>query len=99
MKIINSRIRKSAKGEVCALRLSGCNHDTETTVYAHAPTVDKGMGIKSPDWFGAYACSNCHDAVDGRAGADKQKQSQYRWLPAVYETQKKLIAKGILKWP
>ena len=28
------------------------------------------MGIKPPDFMGAYACSACHDAVDGRIKTD-----------------------------
>lgn len=28
------------------------------------------MGIKPPDFMGAYACSACHDVVDGRIKTD-----------------------------
>ena len=56
------------------------------------------MGIKSPDWWGAYACSNCHDFLDGRAFSkfvDSTNKERY-WLAGIYETQKKLRAKGPL---
>ena len=51
------------------IRLPGiCNFDPETTVLAHYRLSGySGMGIKSDDQaFGAWACSACHDAVDGR---------------------------------
>jgi hypothetical protein len=64
-----SAIRKSARGEECQLRIPGvCNGNPETTVWAHAngSAAGKGIGMKSPDILGAYACSNCHDEYDRR---------------------------------
>jgi len=85
-------ITKSARGEDCALRVPGiCNFNPETTVFCHAPCVDKGMSFKSPDWWGAYGCSNCHDYQDGM-----MHDAAENWMPAIYETQKKLIAKGLI---
>ena len=87
-----TKITKSAKGEDCALRIPGvCNFNIETTVYCHAPCVDKGMGIKSPDWWGAYGCYDCHRVIDSH-----QAYSLSYWMPAIYETQKKLRAKGLI---
>ena len=93
-----SKITRSARGESCALRIPGvCNFGPATVVFCHAPCVDKGMGFKSPDWWGAYGCSDCHDVVDGRRKADAFPGYVMRaWMPAIYETQKKLIAKGLL---
>jgi hypothetical protein len=50
------------------IRLPGiCNHDPDTTVLAHVRLVGvSGMGMKSPDLLGAWACSACHDVVDRR---------------------------------
>lgn len=64
-----SKIRQSARGEECQIRIPGvCNGNPETTVWAHAngSAAGKGIGMKSPDILGAYACSNCHDAYDRR---------------------------------
>jgi hypothetical protein len=95
----SKKITQSARGEACALRVPGCcNFNHETTVFAHAPCVDSGMGIKSPDWWGAYACSSCHDFMDGRAFSkfvDSTNKDRY-WLAGIYETQKKLREKGLL---
>lgn len=96
-------ITKSAIGEDCALRIPGiCNFDNETTVFCHAPCVDKGVGIKGPDWWGAYGCSACHALLDNNTGYEKMPQDaawqpiKVWWLGAIYETQKKLFAKGLL---
>lgn len=64
------RIRDSANGEECHVRLLGiCNGRTDTTVWSHFPGLDadRGMGLKALDLCGAYACAACHDAVDGRS--------------------------------
>ena len=63
-----SKIRKSARGEECQVRIPGvCNHNPETTVWAHLPDGTGGkMGGKSNDLCGTYACSACHDEIDGR---------------------------------
>ncbi len=68
----DQRIRDSANGEDCQVRLIGiCNGRSETTVWSHFPGLDadRGMGMKALDLCGAYACSACHDAVDGRTHA------------------------------
>lgn len=62
-------IRDSARGEACTVRIVGaCNSNPETTVWSHLPSLDggRGMGMKAIDECGAYACSGCHDAIDGR---------------------------------
>ena len=61
-------LRKLAQGQPCMIRVPGCcNRNPETTVLAHYRMADLcGVGMKPPDWCGAWACSACHDAVDGR---------------------------------
>ena len=50
------------------VRLPGiCNFNSETVVLAHIRLAGiSGMGMKSPDLIGAWACSACHDELDGR---------------------------------
>ena len=63
--LVSSAIRASARGECCTLRLWGCNHDPETTVYAHLRFFSwGGLGAKPHDLLGVYACSECHRALD-----------------------------------
>jgi hypothetical protein len=62
-----TQARKAAKGQPCLVRLPGCDGGGETTVLAHYRLAGYcGTGIKPPDEMGAYACVNCHDAIDGR---------------------------------
>ena len=61
-------LRKEAKGRGCMVRIFGiCNHNSVTVVLAHIRIAGvSGMGMKSPDLIGAWACSACHDELDGR---------------------------------
>lgn len=61
-------LRKTARGRECQLRIPGiCNFNPETTVLAHYRMAGIcGTGIKPGDTQAAFACSSCHDAVDGR---------------------------------
>jgi hypothetical protein len=61
-------LRKEAKGRGCMVRIPKvCNFNSETVVLAHIRLAGvSGMGMKSPDLIGAWACSACHDEIDGR---------------------------------
>ena len=51
------------------VRLPGiCNFNSETVVLAHIRLIGvSGMGMKAPsDLLGSWACSACHDEIDGR---------------------------------
>ncbi len=66
-----SKLRKSAQGQQCTLRLTGCNYNPETVVLAHIRNNQFcGVGMKPPDYMGVFACSNCHDKIDGRIKSD-----------------------------
>lgn len=69
-----NRILDEARGRDCQIRLPCCNWNTETTVPAHLS--GGGMGMKRSDFAVAWACSACHDAVDGRDG----KMWDREWL-------------------
>ena len=65
-------LRKEARGRGCMVRIPEvCNHNSETVVLCHYRLAGvSGMGMKSPDLIGAWACSACHDAIDRRAHTD-----------------------------
>lgn len=95
----SKKIMKSAKGEACTVRLIGtCNSNPETTVFAHIGKR-RGMAIKSADYFGVYACSSCHDAIDGRAKYDTDLNPNLPedLLRGLEETQEKLVDKGLME--
>ena len=89
-------LRNEARGRDCQIRLVNvCNFQPETTVLAHLRMVGiSGMGVKSPDIFGAHACSACHLAVD----SSKDPEIVIAFLQGVIRTQALLIKEGILKW-
>lgn len=94
-------LRALARGKPCLVRVPGwCNHEPETTVLAHYRLAGvSGMGIKSPDILAAFACSDCHDVVDGRRGSFVEFPRSYRsllHLEGVMRTQAYLIEHGIL---
>jgi hypothetical protein len=67
------KLRKAARGRQCFVRLPGvCNGNPETTVLAHLRRGGvAGVGQKPVDLCGVYACSSCHDVIDGRVRADE----------------------------
>lgn len=73
-RIKNKKITNSARNEDCTLRIAGvCNFDPSTTVFAHMN--GGGMGYKHHDIHGCYACSDCHNWLDG--GYVKYFENQY----------------------
>jgi len=66
-------LRKLARGQECQLRLHDvdgvriCNFNTDTVCLCHLRLGGvAGLGQKPPDLCAVYACSDCHDVVDGR---------------------------------
>jgi len=67
LRLVSPKLRASAKGQPCTLRLPCCNHDQDTTVLAHLRFFGwAGVAEKPDDYLGVFACSACHDAIDGR---------------------------------
>ena len=92
-----SKLRKSARGEPCQIRLDGCNAgvNNETVVLAHLNGA--GLALKAYDVHGAYCCHSCHDVLDGRKPSDYDKE----WLELIHlrgviKTQEKMIEKGLM---
>ena len=93
------KIRDSARGQDCTVNSPWCNHDPETTVFAHyGEPGEKGMGLKPDDTSGAYACSGCHDWLDGRAHNNgKYQDMAFYWFKGMRRTWRLLIENGVLK--
>jgi hypothetical protein len=95
-----SKLTKAARGQECTIQIHPyCNMNPETTVFAHAPSESKGMGIKSPDWWGADSCSVCHDIVDARITVNNVSISEiYRChMRGVFRTMQRRIEQGLIK--
>jgi hypothetical protein len=97
-----SRIRQSARGELCQIRIPGCSHNPEETVLCHAngSAAGKGMWQKAPDYLGAYGCYRCHQIVDGQRPAPEgwsRDDVRLAFADGVFRTQRLLEEKGLLK--
>lgn len=91
-----SKIRKSAKNEMCQVRIPGhCRPDPETTILAHIN--GGGMGMKQPDFLGSYSCHRCHAVLDGVTRTEYPPQLIELWhWQGVGRTLKILEAKGLI---
>jgi len=91
-----SKIRDSARGEECQVRLVGiCNGNSETTIFAHKG--GGGMALKSNNAHGAYCCSACHDEVDGRTSKSFSRTGvMLDFYEGIFRTQLILIEKELI---
>ncbi|KNC16720.1 DUF1364 domain-containing protein [Pseudomonas sp. RIT-PI-a] len=99
MSVSQTKLTKAARGRDCQVRVPGvCNGNPETTVLAHYRLAGtSGMGCKPNDFQGAWACSACHDYVDGRRGsrrADDRLVARQLHAEGVMRTQDILIREG-----
>lgn len=77
------RIRLSARGKECQVRYVGiCARDPAHTIWSHARwgaqlgDGGKGMGTKSDDLAGAYACTACDSAFDQMTNAGDMTRAE-----------------------
>lgn len=95
------RIRESANGEECTVRLPGCPGDPAMTIWSHDKTSagGKGMRIKSLDLCGCFACTYCDAVYDGQrprpAGMTLQ-DVELAWYRGHMRSLVKLNQKGLL---
>lgn len=95
-----NRITKAARGRDCQVRVPGhCNGNPETVVLAHYRMAGtSGMGFKPNDLQGAWACSGCHDAIDGRSKTEfTQEDLRLMHAEGCFRTIDNMISEGILK--
>ncbi len=96
-----SRITESARGKPCQVQLPGvCNGNPETVVWAHANSLQfgKGIGMKTHDLLGAYACQQCHDAYDRRIKTDHVREFvEFCFMEGHMKSLKMLIDEGVVK--
>lgn len=92
-----TKLTRAARGRDCQVRIPGvCNGNPETTVLAHYRMAGTcGVGCKPNDLQGAWACSACHDVIDGRVRIAADRDILRLWhLEGVMRTQDILIREG-----
>ena len=90
-----SKLRRSAKGRECQVRLHNiCNHNPETVVLAHLN--GGGMGFKREDIFGAFCCSACHDEVDRRTRIQDPGGVKLDFYEGIIRTQQIWLNEGLI---
>ena len=95
--IKSKKIRESAKGKDCQVRIPGvCNFRPETTVLAH---VARGSGVaqKCDDIHSAYACSDCHDVIDRRVRMGSANELLVYAYEGMVRTQKLLLEQELIQ--
>lgn len=98
MGLISQKLRDSARGQDCRLRIPGvCSHRTDTVVLCHAPSEFKGMGNKGHDYQAAFGCHLCHEALDQHRIPHVEELQT--WLRAMMQTQAWWVANGFIVVP
>lgn len=97
-----SRIRESARGEECLVRIPGCPGRPDMTIWSHyrGSAGGKGMGLKSKDHCGAYACTYCDAVYDGQRKPPPGWSSadvKLAWLEGHIRSLVRLTEKGVIK--
>lgn len=98
MAMISMKLRNSARGEECTFRIPGvCTGTTDTSVLCHAPSEAKGIGNKSPDFWGAVGCFACHAHMDQHRLSPVDEQ--FYWLRGIFRTWQRWIELGLVILP
>jgi hypothetical protein len=97
-----SKIRESARGEECQVRIIGiCTHDPATVIWSHArwDSGGKGGALKAIDLAGAYACTACDAAFDQLQNAHHLDRAQIDldWFHGHLRSLVILKKKGLIK--
>lgn len=94
----NKKMLNAARGEDCKINLPCCNLNPETTVAAHVNMLGHGkMGGKTHDFHIVFACSNCHDEIDGRTRRYKRDFVRKEALEGLMRTQDRLHELRLIK--
>lgn len=94
----SQKLRNSARGQECTLRLPGiCCGDPATTVLAHLPFGGRGISRKAGDTHAVYSCAACHDHLDGRTKARISREELYECcLRGLAETHQRMVDEGLI---
>jgi hypothetical protein len=97
----SEKLRQSAKGEDCLVRIPGCPFDPAQTIWSHyrGSAGGKGGSIKATDIAGAYACTYCDAVYDGQTPRPEgmtKADVDLAWLEGHVRSLVRLQQKGLL---
>ena len=99
---VDARIRESARGEECTVRIPGvCRGHPDYTIWSHAPlgAAGKGRSLKALDLCGAYCCTACDAVIDGQAplpGGYTRAMAMNDWFMGHMRSLVRLRQKGLV---
>ena len=99
---VDQRIRESARGEDCTVRIPGvCRAHPDYTIWSHAPlgAAGKGGGLKALCLCGAYCCTACDAVIDGQAplpGGYSRAMALNDWFMGHMRSLVRLRQKGLV---
>lgn len=94
-------LTRLAKGMSCQIRVPHeCNGNPETVVGCHVRMMGiSGAGMKAPDLFIAFGCSDCHAVCDGQRKSDYGPgERRLMLLEGMVRTQAWFIEHGFVTW-
>ena len=100
IKIESKKLRQSARNQECTINGPTCNRNRETTVLAHSPFKHLhggGTGTKPNDIFACFACSSCHDALDGRSSGISKEDRLFYFVKGMSKTWELWVKMGLIK--
>ena len=92
----SKRLRESARGKECQIRIPGvCCGDNSTVVLCHLNGA--GAGKKHSDLLASYGCHKCHAACDGQLKtAYHSDELKLMLLEGVMRTQQIMLDDGLI---
>jgi hypothetical protein len=98
MSLKSKKLRNSARGQDCLVRIPGiCNFNPETTILAHVGS-GAGMGQKTDDIEATFCCSSCHETIDGVVREDfSREEVQLMAKEGAERTRKHWLETGLIK--
>ena len=95
MSIKRSKIRESARGEDCQIRIPNvCTFNPDTVVLCHKGGA--GVAMKSSDIHAAYGCYACHAVIDGAKSQYSKDELSLMFYDGMARTQLILLEKELI---
>ncbi|NUZ10033.1 DUF1364 family protein [Pseudoalteromonas sp. McH1-7] len=97
MSVISKKLRESARGQECQVRVPGiCRNRTDTVVLAHV-AKGSGVGQKCDDIHAAFCCFECHQEIDRVTRITPKEYADQCAYEGMIRTQSIWLQQGLIK--